>query len=147
MPDFSSITPSHYYSYNMTSFEPIYLCGDFDVDGTRLTFSEGYSNDVSLSQMPYYYGSLTYEASLPESNLSGKFLKICGNFDICRIKIGRREFTYYSEEPVVELFNLDCANVAEITIFNTAYNLFRNKKSRPQPFGIEEIVLTSPQED
>ena len=129
----------------MTSFEPVYLCGDFDVVDSRLTFSDGYSNDVALSGMPFYYGSLSYEASLPESDLSGKFLKVCGSFDICRIKVGKREFTYYSEEPMLELFNLDGGMVAEITIFNTAYNLFRNQKSQPQSFGIEEIVLTSPQ--
>lgn len=140
-PDFSSLTPSHYYSYNITSFEPIYLCGDFDCNNNSLIPPTQYISDVSKSGMPFYYGSLTYAAKLPDNDLTGAMLKIQGNFDICRIKIGKREKVFFSETPLIEIFNLDCGTLAQITIFNTPYNLMRTSDCDAKPFGIESIEL------
>lgn len=140
-PDFSSLTPSHFYSYNITSFEPIYLCGDFDCKDGALTSPAEYTDDVASCGMPYYYGSLTYNLRLPESGLTGTLLKIHGDFDVCRIKIGKRENVFFSEAPLMEMFNLDCGGVAEITIFNTPYNLMRTSDSGAKPFGIRDIEL------
>ncbi len=140
-PDFSSFTPSHLYSFNTTTFEPVYLCGDFDVDGEKLTQLSEYTNDISASGMPYYYGAITYGAKIPESELTGTNLAIYGSFDICRIKIGKREAIFYAEVPSMELFNLDCGTIAEITVFNTPYNLLRTSGKDALPFGIEKIEL------
>ena len=140
-PDFGSITPGHFYSYNITSFEGIYLTGDFDAGDGALLPSGEYGDNVAASGMPYYYGALTYAAKLPESDLSGAMLKIHGDFDICRIKIGRREFTYFCRTPLIELFNLDCDAVAEITIYNTPHNLLRTSNEEAVPFGISKIEL------
>ena len=146
-PDFSSFTPSHYYSYNITTFEPVYLCGDFDTHENSLVRLEEYDNDITKSGMDYYYGSLTYCAKLPESDLSEKVLAVQGNFDICRIKIGKRSFTFFSETPVIEVFNLDCATVAEITIYNTPHNLLRSENENAVPFGLDKIEICSFKEE
>ncbi|MBQ8807721.1 MAG: hypothetical protein IJZ81_00255, partial [Clostridia bacterium] len=50
-PVFASITPTHYYSYNITSFEPVYLCGDFDCNDNSLIRLESYENDITKSGM------------------------------------------------------------------------------------------------
>ncbi len=142
-PDFKSFTPLHLYSFNTTSFEPVYLSGDFDVDGETITQLDEYTNDVTECGMPYYYGAITYVAKLPEDGLSGTLLTVHGNFDICRIKIGKRELTFYSEVPETELFNLDSGTVAEITVFNTPYNLLRTTEEKAKPFGIEKIEIIS----
>ncbi len=142
-PDYNSLTPSHFHSYNVTSFEPLYLCGDFDAKDATLTKLDSYENDVTKSGMGYYYGPLTYAVKLPESNLAGKAMSVHGNFDICRIKIGKRTLTFFSEIPMTEIFNLDCGTVAEITIYNTPYNLLRGANENPRPFGIESIKLCS----
>ena len=140
-PDFSSITPSHFYSYNITSFEPIYLCGDFDCNENSLVRLDGYSNDITASGMAYYYGGLTYAVKLPDKDLSGNILSIEGNFDICKIRIGKRSHTFFCETPRLEVFNLDCGAVAEITIYNTPFNLLRTSKEEAKPFGIKNIEL------
>ena len=142
-PDFKSFTPVHLYSFNTTSFEPVYLSGDFDVDGETLTQLGEYTNDVTECGMPYYYGAITYVAKLPEDGLSGTLLSVYGSFDICHIKIGKRELTFYSEAPETELFNLDSGTIAEITVFNTPYNLLRTSYEDAKPFGIEKIELWS----
>ena len=142
-PDFKSFTPVHLYSFNTTSFEPVYLSGDFDVDGETLTQLGEYTNDVTGCGMPYYYGAITYVAKLPEDGLSGTLLSVHGSFDICRIKIGKREITFYSEIPETELFNLDSGTVAEITVFNTPYNLLRTTEEKTKPFGIDRIEIIS----
>jgi len=141
-PSFSSITPSHFYSYNITSFEPVYLCGDFDVRENALVRLEEYENDITASGMEYYYGPVTYSAKLPEKNLNEKVLSVHGNFDICRIKIGKRSFTYFSETPLIELFNLDAGAMVEVTLYNTPYNLMRTQKDA-KPFGLRELELCS----
>ncbi len=140
-PDFSSITPSHFYSYNITSFEPIYLCGDFDCNENSLLRLQSYQNDITLSGMAYYYGGLTYAVKLPDRDLSGNILSVEGDFDICKIKIGKRTHTFFCETPMLEVFNLDCGVVAEITIYNTPFNLLRTSKEEAKPFGIKNIVL------
>lgn len=140
-PDFSSFTPAHLYSFNTTTFEPVFLCGDFDVDGEKLTQFGEYTNDISSSGMPYYYGAITYGAKLPDSDLAGTNLAIYGSFDICKIKIGKREMTFYAEVPSMELFNLDSGTVAEITVFNTPYNLLRTTEEKAKPFGIDKIEI------
>ncbi len=142
-PDYSSLTPSHFHSYNVTSFEPLYLCGDFDEKDSTLTKLDSYENDVTKSGMQYYYGALSYAVKLPESDLGGKVISVHGNFDICRIKIGKRTHTFFSETPMIEVFNLDCGAVAEITIYNTPYNLLRGGNEEVRPFGIEKINLCS----
>lgn len=142
-PDFKSFTPAHLYSFNTTSFEPVYLAGDFDVDAETITQLGEYSNDVSASGMPYYYGAITYAAKLPDDGLTGTLLSVYGSFDICRIKIGKRELTFYSEVPETELFNLDSGTIAEITVFNTPYNLLRTTGEKAKPFGIEKIEIIS----
>ncbi len=140
-PEFESFAPTHLYTFNPTTFEPVYLAGEFDFDGEKLTELNEYKGNISDCGMPYYYGSLTYAAKLPENELSGNNLTIYGDFDICRIKIGRREKTFYSEIPTMELFNLDSGAVAEITIFNTPYNLLRASNEKAKPFGITKIEL------
>lgn len=140
-PDFTSFTPSHFYSYNITSFEPVYLCGDFDATVDSLIRLSEYDSDITKSGMEYYYGPLTYSAKLPDKDLSGNILSIHGDFDICRITIGKRSYTFFSETPMLEVFNLDCGAVAEITIYNTPYNLFRSSKESPVPFGLNSIKL------
>ncbi|MBQ8808680.1 MAG: hypothetical protein IJZ81_05185, partial [Clostridia bacterium] len=140
-PVFASITPTHYYSYNITSFEPVYLCGDFDCNDNSLIRLDSYENDITKSGMAYYYGSLTYAAKLPEKDLSGMTLAVKGDFDICRIKIGKRSFTFFSETPLLEVFNLDCGEVAEITVYNTPHNLLRTWDCQAKPFGIKNIEL------
>ncbi len=142
-PDYNSLTPPHFHSYNVTSFEPVYLCGDFDEKDSALTKLDSYESDVTKSGMGYYYGPLTYAVKLPETNLSEKAISVHGNFDICRIKIGKRTLTFFSEAPMIEVFNLDCGVVAEITIYNTPYNLLRGANENPRPFGIENIKLCS----
>ena len=139
--DFSSITPSHFYSYNITSFEPVYLCGDFDCSENALIKLDAYDEDITKSGMSYYYGSLTYAVRLPEKDLSGSVLLVEGDFDICKIKIGKRSQTFFCETPMLEVFNLDCDAVAEITIYNTPFNLMRTADEDAQPFGIKEIRL------
>ncbi len=140
-PDFRSLTPSHFYSYNVTSFEPLYLCGDFDEKDGALTKLDEYASDVTKSGMQYYYGALTYAVKLPETDLSGKAISVHGDFDICRIKIGKRNLTFFSETPMLEVFNLDGGIVCEITIYNTPYNLLRGANENPRPFGLEKIKL------
>lgn len=140
-PDFSSFTPSHFSSYNITSFEPVYLCGDFDAASNSLIRLSEYDNDITKSGMEYYYGPLTYEAKLPEKDLSGNILAIHGDFDICHIKIGKRSYTFFSETPMLEVFNLDCEAVAEITIYNTPHNLLRSLGEETKPFGLQKITL------
>ncbi len=140
-PNFESFAPSHLYSFNPTSFEPVYLAGEFDFDGEKLTELSEYAGDISNCGMPYYYGSLTYTAILPESSLLGASLSVYGDFDICKIKIGKREKTFYSQIPTIELFNLDCGSVCEITIFNTPYNLLRSSSEKAMPFGISKILI------
>ena len=140
-PDFRSLTPSHFYSYNVTSFEPLYLCGDFDEKAGTLTKLDEYASDVTKSGMQYYYGALTYAVKLPETDLSGKAISVHGDFDICRIKIGKRNLTFFSETPMLEVFNLDGGIVCEITIYNTPYNLLRGANENPRPFGLEKIKL------
>lgn len=142
MPDFSSIAPPHFYSFNPTTFEPIYLIGDFDCAGDTLSHIEEYSSDVSLSGMPYYYGALTYNVQLPESDLSNAMISLSGDFDICRIKIGKREKLFFTKTPFMEVFNLDGGEIVEVTIFNTPYNLLRPSKSSPQPFGLKSVELS-----
>ncbi|MBQ6936936.1 MAG: hypothetical protein IJN36_00285 [Clostridia bacterium] len=139
--DFSSLTPPHFYSFNPTSFEPIYLCGDFDCDGSLLTRIEEYGTDVSLSGMPHYYGALTYNAMLPDSDLSNTMLCVKGDFDICRIKVGKREQIFFTNSPMIEVFNLDCGEIASITIFNTPYNLLRPVSLDAKPFGLSAVEL------
>lgn len=140
-PDFASFTPSHFYSYNITSFEPVYLCGDFDATSDSLIKLAEYNNDVTKSGMEYYYGPLTYCAKLPDTDLSERILAVYGDFDICCIKIGKRSFTFFSETPVLEIFNLDGGAIAEITIYNTPYNLLRTESEKARPFGIHGIEL------
>lgn len=142
-PDFKSFTPSHFYSYNVTSFEPVYLCGDFDATSDSLIKLSEYDNDITKSGMAYYYGPLTYAAKLPDTDIAGNTLAIYGDFDICRIKLGKRSFTFFSETPMLEVFNLDSGCVAEITIYNTPYNLMRMEKESSRPFGIKGIQLCS----
>ncbi|MBQ3023006.1 MAG: hypothetical protein IJD91_06805 [Clostridia bacterium] len=142
-PTFGSLVPSHFYSYNVTSFEPVYLCGDFDEKDGVLTRLDEYENDITKSGMGHYYGPVTYAVKLPESNLSGKAISVHGDFDICRIKIGKRTLTFFSENPMIEVFNLDCGVVAEITIYNTPYNLLRSADEKSRAFGIEKIKLCS----
>ncbi len=142
-PDFSSFTPSHFYSYNITSFEPVYLCGDFDATESSLIRLSEYENDITKSGMAYYYGPLTYQAKLPDKDLGDCILSVHGDFDICRIKIGKRSYTFFSETPMLEVFNLDCGAVAEITIYNTPYNLLRSSKEEAKPFGLEKIEICS----
>ena len=139
--DFSSLTPPHFYSFNPTSFEPIYLCGDFDCDGSLLTRIDEYGADVSLTGMPHYYGALTYNATLPDSDLSNTMLYVKGDFDICRIKFGKREQIFFTDSPMIEVFNLDCGEVATITIFNTPYNLLRPASCDSKPFGLKAVEL------
>lgn len=140
-PDFSSITPSHFYSYNITSFEPIYLCGDFDCNENSLVRLDEYSNDITASGMAYYYGGLTYAVKLPDKDLSGNILSVEGDFDICKIRIGKRTNTFFCETPMLEVFNLDCGTVAEITVYNTPFNLLRTSMEEAKPFGIKNIEL------
>ena len=140
-PDFSSITPSHFYSYNITSFEPIYLYGDFDCNENSLLRLQSYTNDITASGMAYYYGGLTYAVKLPDKDLSGNILSVEGDFDICKIRIGKRSHTFFCETPRLEVFNLDCGVVAEITIYNTPFNLLRTSKEEATPFGIKNIEL------
>lgn len=140
-PDFASFTPSHFYSYNITSFEPVYLCGDFDATEDSLIKAQEYENDITKSGMQYYYGPLTYAARLPDTDLSETILAIHGSFDICRIKIGKRSYTFFSETPMLEVFNLDGGSVAEITIYNTPYNLLRTADKNAHPFGLNSIEL------
>lgn len=140
-PDFGSLTPSHFYSYNVTSFEPLYLCGDFDEKDGTLTRLDEYESDVTKSGMGYYYGPLTYKVKLPETDLTGSAISVHGDFDICRIKIGKRTLTFFSENPMIEVFNLDGGIVCEITIYNTPYNLLRRADEKPRPFGLEKIKL------
>ncbi len=140
-PDFSSITPSHFYSYNITSFEPIYLCGDFDCNENSLIRLQNYNNDITSSGMAYYYGGLTYAVKLPDKDLSGNILSVEGDFDICKIRIGKRSHTFFCETPMLEVFNLDCGAVAEITVYNTPFNLLRTSKEEAKPFGIKNIEL------
>ncbi len=140
-PDFSSITPSHFYSYNITSFEPIYLCGDFDCNQNSLLRLQNYNNDITSSGMAYYYGGLTYAVKLPDKDLSGNILSVEGDFDICKIRIGKRSHTFFCETPMLEVFNLDCGAVAEITVYNTPFNLLRTSKEEAKPFGIKNIEL------
>ena len=142
-PDFSSFTPSHFYSYNITSFEPVYLCGDFDATENSLIRLGEYENDITKSGMAYYYGPLSYAAKLPDKDLGDCILSIHGEFDICRVKIGKRAYTFFSETPMLEVFNLDCGAVAEITIYNTPYNLLRSSKGKAKPFGLEKIEICS----
>jgi len=142
-PDFSSFTPSHFYSYNITSFEPVYLCGDFDATEGALIRLDSYENDITKSGMAYYYGPLTYVAKLPDRDLGECVLAILGDFDICRVKIGKRAYTFFSETPMLEIFNLDCGAVAEITIYNTPFNLLRSSKEVAKPFGLEKIEISS----
>jgi len=56
--------------------------------------------------------------------------------------VGKRSFTYFSETPLLELFNLDSGTVAEITVYNTPYNLLRTADEEPSPFGIKQIQLS-----
>ncbi len=140
-PDFTSFTPSHFHSYNITSFEPVYLCGDFDATNDSLIRLSDYNSDITNSGMEYYYGPLTYTAKLPDKDLSGNILSIHGDFDICRITIGKRSYTFFSETPMLEVFNLDCGATAEITIYNTPYNLLRSSNENPRPFGLNGIKL------
>ncbi len=142
-PDFSSFTPSHFYSYNITSFEPVYLCGDFDATENSLIRLVEYENDITKSGMAYYYGPITYAAKLPDKDLGDCVLSIHGDFDICRVKLGKRSYTFFSETPMLEVFNLDCGAVAEITIYNTPYNLLRSSKEEAKPFGLEKIEICS----
>jgi hypothetical protein len=58
-------------------------------------------------------------------------------------KIGKRELTFYSEVPETELFNLDSGTIAEITVFNTPYNLLRTTGEKAKPFGIDKIEIIS----
>lgn len=139
--DFSSLTPPHFYSFNPTSFEPVYLCGDFDCKESHLMRIEEYDTDVSLCGMPHYYGALTYSARLPEGDLANTMLCVSGDFDICRIKIGKRERTFFTSSPMTEVFNLDCGEVAEITVFNTPYNLLRSSSRSAKPFGLRAVEL------
>lgn len=142
-PDFSSFTPPHFYSYNVTSFEPVYLHGDFDASDDKLVRLSEYDRDITKSGMEYYYGPLTYQAKLPDKDLSENILAIHGDFDICRIKIGKRSYTFFSETPMLEVFNLDCGAIAEITIYNTPYNLLRSSNEKAKPFGLYNIELCS----
>ena len=42
---------------------------------------------------------------------------------------------------MIELFNLDSGIIAEVTIYNTPFNLFRTSDKEAKPFGIEKIEL------
>ena len=142
-------TPSHSYSYTYTptSLEGVYLVGDFDINDGMLCETSSYGSDVCASGMPNYYGELTYLCKLPDDTLRNKILSVKGNFDICRIKIGKREETFFSPSPVMELFDLDSLGVAEITIINTPYNLFKSACEPTKSFGIEEIYIAKEKED
>lgn len=140
-PDFSSNAPHHFYSFNPTSFEPLFLCGDFDCEDGILTRISDYSDDVSESGMPYYYGALTYAVKLPDEDLSNTLFSVCGDYDVCRIKIGKREKLFFENNPFIEVFNLDGGETVQITIFNTPYNLLRSSKESARPFGLKEASL------
>lgn len=133
---------SYHYAYTPTSLEAVYLVGDFDVIDEKLCSSSSYTNDVTESGMPYYYGQLTYVLKLPDE-LSSKVLSVEGHFDICNIKIGKRSETFFSSKPIMELFNIDCGGVCEITVYNTAHNLFTSHNSPPTPFGISSVNICS----
>lgn len=145
----SHLSPSHTYNYTYTpsSLEALYLVGDFDINDGKLCEATEYESDVCASGMPNYYGELTYLSKLPDDTLRNKILTVKGNFDICRIKIGKREETFFSPTPVMELFDLDSLGVAEITIINTPYNLFKRATEPSKPFGIEEIYIAQEKED
>lgn len=141
-PDYESRTPSYYAVYSLTSFEPVYLAGDFDcADGEIFPAQGEYKSDVSLSGMPYYHGALHYAVKLPEEFLHESLLVVEGDFDICTVKIGKRSKTFFSGTPMAELFEIDSMGVAEIIIYNTPYNLFRTKPNPPQKFGITSIYI------
>ena len=133
---------AYHYAYTPTSLEAVYLVGDFDVIENTLCLSSIISYDVTKSGMPYYYGQLTYVLKLPDE-LSGKVLSVNGDFDICSIKIGKRNETFFSSNPIMELFNIDCGSVAEITVYNTPYNLFTAHSTPPSPFGISSVNICS----
>ena len=141
-PDYQSRTPSYYAVYSLTSFEPVYLAGDFDcLDGSIFPCNEEYGNDVSVCGMPYYHGPLHYSVKLPEDALSGELLVVEGDFDICTIKVGKRSKTFFSGTPMIELFELDSFSTAEIIIYNTPFNLFRTTPNEPEKFGITDIYM------
>ena len=91
--------------------------------------------------MPYYYGRLVYQAPIPDTDLAGLMLSVKGDFDICKIRVGKREEYFFTDEPMFELFNLDSGGVAEITIYNTPYNLLRKSGEKAESFGISNIEL------
>jgi len=140
-PNFESRTPSYYTIYDLTSFEPVVLAGDFDcIDSTLYPSGTSQSHKITDS-MPYYYGRLVYQAPIPDTDLAGLMLSVKGDFDICKIRVGKREEYFFTDEPMFELFNLDSGGVAEITIYNTPYNLLRKSGEKAESFGISNIEL------
>ena len=139
-PDFTSRAPAYYGVYNLTSFEPVYLSGDFDCNGGALAACGEYGENVSDGPMPDYYGALTYAVRLPDGELRDCLLAVDGEFDVCRIRIGRRE-SVYTSSPLMELFNIDSSALCEVTIYNTAKNLFASYNDKREPFGIRNIEI------
>ena len=82
-----------------------------------------------------------YNVPLPETDLAGLLLSVKGDFEICKIRIGKREKYFFSNEPMFELFNLDSGGVLEITIYNTPKNLFRRLGEKTESFGITDVEL------
>ena len=139
-PDFTSRAPAYYGVYNLTSFEPVYLSGDFDCKGNTLTVCGEYGENVSDGPMPDYFGALKYGMRLPDGELRDCLLAVDGEFDVCRIKIGKREFVY-TDSPLMELFNIDSSALCEVTIYNTAKNLFASHEGIREPFGIKNMEI------
>ncbi len=133
---FVGLAPSYYAVYDLTSFEPVILKGDFDFTDEKIC-----KRDETATTSPYYYGKMVYTVSLPESDLNGKKLKVTGDFDICKVRIGKRESYFFNNDALIELFDLDCGGTAEITIYNTPYNLFRKEEENAQSFKITDVKL------
>lgn len=135
---FSEREPGYLSAFADTSFEPVYLVGDFDCSENEIFPKNTLENGLFA-----YYGSLTYSAVLPESELHGKVLTVDGGFDVCKISVGRREKMYFSKSPVFELFDIDCGAAVSITVYNTPYNLFRTKDRAAIPFGITHAAVAN----
>lgn len=140
LPESGKVSPRSFAARGETSLEAIYLCGDFDTDGEKITACEINGENVAENAMPYYYGEIKYAVKLPDE-ISGGVLEIDGGFNLCKIKIGKREEICFSSPARIELFSLDSMGAAEITLENTPRNLFSAKNAQKEPFGISSVKI------
>lgn len=140
LPDNGNVPAGSFAARGETSMEAIYLCGDFDTDGEKIIVCDLSGENVADGAMPYYYGELKYALKLPEE-INGGVLEINGGFDLCRIKVGKRESVSYVSPARIELFSLDASAVVEITVENTPKNLFSLKSDKKEAFGISSAKI------